>query len=293
MDLSTLSIFRTVALEQSITRAAQRLQRVQSNVTTRIRQLEDDLGVALFLREGKRMTLTEQGHAFLAYAEQLLALADEARQAMHPQQPSGSLRLGSMESSAASRLPAPLAQFHREHPQVSLEVSTGPSQPLLDGVLARRLDCALIAQPRTFAAGQWHAEALPAGLEAEAVFAEELLLVLPVAHPPVRGPQDVRLRTLAGFGLGCSYRQIAQSWLNSAGPAVRVQEVGSYHAILACVAAGACVGVLPRSLLDLLREPPALQCVPLLSLDTLLVWRSGYRSAAFQRWRDLLHCARA
>ncbi len=106
MDLSSLEIFRAVAHEASVTRAAQQLQRAQSNVTTRIRQLEEDLGVELFLRDGKRMSLTERGSEFLAYAEQLLALADEARQSMHPAEPGGRLRLGSMESTAASRLPA-------------------------------------------------------------------------------------------------------------------------------------------------------------------------------------------
>ncbi|MBC9248986.1 LysR family transcriptional regulator [Pseudomonas alcaligenes] len=288
MDLSTLTIFRTVALEQSVTRAAQRLERVQSNVTTRIRQLEDDLGVALFFREGKRMRLTEQGQEFLAYAERLLALADEARQAMHPQQPGGTLRLGSMESTAAARLPTPLARFHQAYPQVSLEVSSGPSQPLLDAVLARRLDCALIAAPTSWAGQRWVVEELDQGLLSQAVFREELLLLLPPGHPPVNGPEDVQLRTLAGFAQGCTYRQIAQSWLNSAGSPVRVQEVGSYHTILACVAAGSCVGIVPRSLLDLLREPPAVQCVPLLSVDTLLVWRGDYRSAAFEQWRATL-----
>lgn len=288
MDLSTLTIFRTVALEQSITRAAQRLERVQSNVTTRIRQLENDLGVQLFLREGKRMSLTEQGREFLAYAERLLALADEARQAMHPQQPGGTLRLGSMESTAASRLPTPLARFHRTFPQVSLEVSTGPSQPLLEAVLARRLDCALIAAPTNRVDKSWVIDELDQGLSNQTVFREELRLLLPIDHPPVSGPEDVQLRTLAGFAQGCTYRQIAQSWLNSAGSPVRVQEVGSYHTILACVAAGACVGIVPRSLLELLREPPAVQCVPLLSVDTLLVWRNDYRSAAFEQWRELL-----
>ncbi|MBF3225261.1 LysR family transcriptional regulator, partial [Pseudomonas aeruginosa] len=97
MDLSSLEIFRAVAHEASVTRAAQQLQRAQSNVTTRIRQLEEDLGVELFLRDGKRMSLTERGSEFLAYAEQLLALADEARQSMHPAEPGGRLRLGSME----------------------------------------------------------------------------------------------------------------------------------------------------------------------------------------------------
>lgn len=279
MDLSSLEIFRAVAHEASVTRAAQQLQRAQSNVTTRIRQLEEDLGVELFLRDGKRMSLTERGSEFLAYAEQLLALADEARQSMHPAEPGGRLRLGSMESTAASRLPALLASYHKACPRVALEVSTGTSRALFDGVRARRLDCALVA-----AGPGWAGELDGSGLRGEPLFREELLMILPAEHPPVHDVAEVRLRTLAGFARGCTYRQLAE---DSLGTPLTVQEVGSYHAILACVAAGACVGVLPRSVLQLLCTPP-LRSLPLAEVDTWLVWREGYATAAFERWRGVL-----
>ncbi|HCK5205849.1 LysR family transcriptional regulator NmoR [Pseudomonas aeruginosa] len=279
MDLSSLEIFRAVAHEASVTRAAQQLQRAQSNVTTRIRQLEEDLGVELFLRDGKRMSLTERGSEFLAYAEQLLALADEARQSMHPAEPGGRLRLGSMESTAASRLPALLASYHKACPRVALEVSTGTSRALFDGVRARRLDCALVA-----AGPGWAGELDGSGLRGEPLFREDLLMILPAEHPPVHDVAEVRLRTLAGFARGCTYRQLAE---DSLGTPLTVQEVGSYHAILACVAAGACVGVLPRSVLQLLGTPP-LRSLPLAEVDTWLVWREGYATAAFERWRGLL-----
>lgn len=279
MDLSSLEIFRAVAHEASVTRAAQQLQRAQSNVTTRIRQLEEDLGVELFLRDGKRMSLTERGSEFLAYAEQLLALADEARQSMHPAEPGGRLRLGSMESTAASRLPALLASYHKACPRVALEVSTGTSRALFDGVRARRLDCALVA-----AGPGWAGELDGSGLRGEPLFREELLMILPAEHPPVHDVAEVRLRTLAGFARGCTYRQLAEDSLSTP---LTVQEVGSYHAILACVAAGACVGVLPRSVLQLLGTPP-LRSLPLAEVDTWLVWREGYATAAFERWRGVL-----
>ncbi|HBO8553633.1 TPA: LysR family transcriptional regulator [Pseudomonas aeruginosa] len=279
MDLSSLEIFRAVAHEASVTRAAQQLQRAQSNVTTRIRQLEEDLGVELFLRDGKRMSLTERGSEFLAYAEQLLALADEARQSMHPAEPGGRLRLGSMESTAASRLPALLASYHKACPRVALEVSTGTSRALFDGVRARRLDCALVA-----AGPGWAGELDGSGLRGEPLFREELLMILPAEHPPVHDVAEVRLRTLAGFARGCTYRQLAE---DSLGTPLTAQEVGSYHAILACVAAGACVGVLPRSVLQLLGTPP-LRSLPLAEVDTWLVWREGYATAAFERWRGVL-----
>jgi DNA-binding transcriptional LysR family regulator len=101
MDLSDLRIFTTVVREGGITRAAERLNRVQSNVTTRIRQLEEDLDVSLFIREGKRLHLAPAGQALLGYAERLLALADEARAALKDPRPRGVFRLGAMESTAA------------------------------------------------------------------------------------------------------------------------------------------------------------------------------------------------
>src|SRR5438094_2422775 len=108
MDLSDLRIFSAVVREGGITRAAERLHRVQSNVTTRIRQLEDDIGASLFIREGKRLHLSPTGQVLLEYADRLLALADEAREAVQDPRPRGIFRLGTMESTAAVRLPGPL-----------------------------------------------------------------------------------------------------------------------------------------------------------------------------------------
>src|SRR5216684_5466839 len=118
MDLSDLRIFSTVVRQGGVTRAAERLHRVQSNVTTRIRQLEEDLGVALFIREGKRLHLAPAGQVLLDYADRLLALADEARMAVQDPRPRGVFRLGAMDSTAAVRLPGPLAEYHRRHPGV-------------------------------------------------------------------------------------------------------------------------------------------------------------------------------
>ena len=280
MDLTALDIFRTVAAEGSVTRAAERLQRAQSNVTTRVRQLEADLGVALFLREGKRMALTPEGLVLQDYAQRLLALAEEARQALHPGQPAGRLRLGSMESTAASRLPAPLARLHGQWPDIALELCTGASQVLLDKLRAHALDAVLVA----WAPGQ----PPDAALDSVPVFTEELLLVLPAGHPPVQGPQDVRPGTLAAFEPGCTYRRMAEEWLAPRAQPLRLLELGSYHAILACVAAGTCVVVVPRSVLALAPLPQPLGQHLLARIDTLLVWRRGYRSAVLDALRQAL-----
>ena len=272
LDLAALAIFRAVAQEGSVTRAAERLQRVQSNVTTRVRQLEADVSATLFLREGKRMALTAEGELLLGYADRLLALAEEARQALRPGEPGGRLRLGSMESTAASRLPAPLARLHQQWPAVALDLSTGPTQELLERLRAHALDAAFVAWPP--------GQPPDAALDTRPVFTEELLLALPPGHPAVRGPQDVQPDTLAVFEAGCTYRRMAQEWCAPRPAPLRLLELGSYHAILASVAGGSCAGVVPRSVLALTPQAALLAVQPLATIDTLLVWRRGYRSAA-------------
>src|SRR5260370_3536716 len=147
MDHTSLDIFRVVAAELSVTRAAKRLGRVQSNVTTRIQELEEELGVALCRRYGNRLTLSVEGERFLGYANRMMALADEARQVLSPQAHSGTLRIGSMESTAAARLPGPLAALHVQYPDVQLRISTAPSRQLIGQVRYALLACAVAALP--------------------------------------------------------------------------------------------------------------------------------------------------
>ena len=118
MDLVALQIFKTVAEEGGITRAAVKLHRVQSNVTTRIKQLEASLGTALFLRQNRRLSLSAEGRRLLAYADQLLRLSSEAQAALRDGVPRGVLRIGTLESTAATRLPPVLSRFHRAYPEV-------------------------------------------------------------------------------------------------------------------------------------------------------------------------------
>ncbi|AVO49201.1 LysR family transcriptional regulator [Melaminivora suipulveris] len=287
MDLVALQIFRTVAAEGSVTRAAERLGRAQSNVTTRVQQLEQSLGCQLFAREGRGLQLTPGGEVLVGYADRLLALAEEARQAVCADQPRGRLRIGAMESTAAARLPAPLARLHAQWPALELELRTGSSRPLVDDVLAHRLDCALVAWPPPGLEGEQ--DALP--LARTPVFTERLLLALPASHPPVEQPEDLQLDTLAAFAWGCTYRRVAEDWMQQAlGRAPQVLELASYATILACVAAGRCAGVLPEAMRELLRAPPGLQWLDLGECPTLLVHRPGFDTPALAALLAALRC---
>jgi DNA-binding transcriptional LysR family regulator len=285
MDLAALTIFRAVVRENGVTRAAAKLNRVQSNVTTRIKQLEEQLGTELFIRDGRRLVLTPAGETLLPYAERLLALADEARHALREDRPSGRLRLGTMESAAASRLPGLLAQYHQSWPEVGLELETGTTGRLIERVRAFEADAALIATPLD---PDWAGDLF----EAVPVFREELVMLSPRGHRPIREGRDIALSTLIAFERGCTYRAYIEKWYmeNGIRPA-RVLELGSYHAIVACVAAGAGVAVAPRSVLDLQHDMNNIAVHSLGDagmIDTLLIWRRGHFSSALKALRETL-----
>jgi DNA-binding transcriptional LysR family regulator len=239
MDLTDLEIFRSVVQEGGVTRAAEKLNRVQSNVTTRVRQLEADLGVELFIREGKRLHLSPAGKRLLDYADRLLELADEARDAMHDAKPRGVLRLGSMESTASVRLPVPLNEYLSRYPEVSLDLRIGTPRELAPMVREGALDAALVAEPIA-----------DAPFEKTPIYEEELVIIAGANHPPIRSPRDANGRPVLAFEAGCPYRQRLESWFANSGElSERVIETSSYHAILGCAVAGMGISMVPRMVL--------------------------------------------
>ena len=292
MDLSSIEIFLAVAGERSVTKAAKAVGRVPSNVTTRIQHLEDYLGVLLFSRDGKKMTLTKEGETFLVYSNRLAALALEASQAVRPLRPSGTLRLGTMESTAASRLPAALRQFNQMWPDVSLQLTLGASRDLARDVLLDVLDCALIARPpKAMLDEDAGFEAEIEHLEAELVFVEDLLLVLPSGHPSIRSAADLRVGSIAALEPGCTYRRIAESWARKSS-VLPTTELGSYHAILASVATGNAAGVMPKSVLDLMHWPIISPTHQLATVDTILIYRKNDHPSAFNAFQEVLGTTR-
>jgi DNA-binding transcriptional LysR family regulator len=269
MDLAELRIFKAVAEEGSVTQAATRLNRVQSNVSARLTQLEESLGVPLFHRSGRRLLITAEGTRLLDYADRLLQLADEAQASVRSEQtPSGTLTIGSMETTAAARLPQVLAAFHKQHPQVDLVLETAPTDQLLQGVLQHRLDVALVAAPVD----------RPELVQQE-VFEEELVLLTDYAHAPVHGPRDVRNKALLTFRTGCAYRRRLEQWFAEGGVGTtRISEFGTYEAIIGCVAAGMGVALMPKEVLKQRKLAQSIQChelPPRIALvKTMLVWRA-------------------
>ncbi|WP_425991548.1 LysR family transcriptional regulator [Afipia sp. DC4300-2b1] len=281
MNFADLQIFKTVVEEGGIVKAAQKLHRVPSNITTRIKHLESAVGIPLFHRNRQRLHLSPSGELLLGYAARLIDLSEEARHVVSGTAPQGLLKLGSLESTTASRLPAVLAEFHRRYPDVRLELTTGTNDALVNAVTERRLDAAFIAEPpssRTLS----H---LP-------VFRERLMVISSLDHEPIRNARDAEGQSLIAFPDGCAYRRVLQRWLTRDSLTTsRVLDLSSYHAIVACVAAGAGIALMPEAVLDAMpltrvRRNP----IPRAQSDivTPLIWRKGEISPPVLALRTLM-----
>lgn len=281
MNFADLQIFKAVVDEGGIVKAAQKLHRVPSNITTRIKQLETTVGIPLFHRQRQRLHLSPSGELLLGYAERLIGLSEEARNALTGTAPRGVLKLGALESTTASRLPELLAAFHRRYPDVRLELTTGTNDELVTGVANRQLDAAFIAEPPpTRELGH-----LP-------VFRERLTIISSLDRPPITKPRDTDGLSIIAFPQGCAYRRVLQRWLKRDSLAgMRVLEFSSYHAIIACVAAGAGIALMPEAVLETMplvrvrrNRIPEAQA----RIVTPLIWRDGEISPAVLALRDLL-----
>ncbi|MDQ3203126.1 MAG: LysR substrate-binding domain-containing protein [Pseudomonadota bacterium] len=278
MEFSQLRIFQAVAQEGSITRAAERLHRVPSNLSTRLKQLEEQLGVELFVRERQRLQLSPAGKVLLDYTDRLFDLRSEAQAAVQGGQPAGDFVLGTLYSTAAIHLPALLARYHRQYPAVNLQVQSGPSGELLEGLLSGRLDAALVDGPLELA-----------GLDGVPLCHERLVLISEADHPPVRSALDVEGRSVFTFRQGCSYRMRLEAWFAHDHAAMgRAMEIESYPGMLACVIAGSGVALMSESMLASLpgRESVAVHPLaePFASATTWLMWRKGMVGANLNAW---------
>ncbi|MGY4573693.1 LysR family transcriptional regulator [Bradyrhizobium sp. USDA 3256] len=244
MDSTDLNIFKAVAVAGGIGRAATELHTVQSNVTQHIRALEDQLGVQLFHRSKKGVTLTSMGSRLLPYAVRIGDLLAEAKRAVRDEsEPSGELRVGSMETTAALRLPPILTAYAHSHRNVDLAIETGPTAALVERVLDRKLDGAFVSGP----VGHRDLVVTP-------IVEEELVLVTPSSVVTRRQLSQFLSQTNGRkaivFRSGCSYRQrLAEFLAHNGFVDIRWMELGTLDGILGCVASSVGISLLPREVI--------------------------------------------
>ncbi|WP_196594122.1 LysR family transcriptional regulator [Pectinatus sottacetonis] len=146
MESNDLRIFKEVAVEGTVTRAAEKMGYVQSNITARIRVLERELGIKLFFRKHK-MILSPAGEKLLPYAQQVTKLLDEAKYVFDRENElCGRLAIGGYNSVSVLDLPRLFAVIHKKYPQIDLSFFMEPSAVLIDKILNFKLDGAFIVE---------------------------------------------------------------------------------------------------------------------------------------------------
>ena len=230
IDTDLLRAFVTVADRRSFTRAARSLHRTQAAVSMQIKRLEQITRTRLFDRGARLVSLTTEGERLLGYARRIVALNDEALQAMAETRFAGTVRLGVIEDYAAGVLPAILARFLAGHPQLTIEVETGLTTRLLQQ-LGRPFDLILAMHAAGTTTGEVVRRERPIWAVARGREVHEQV-PLPLALSPQ----------------GCVFREWALATLDHAGRAWRITYVSpSLGAISAAVAAGLAISVFKAS----------------------------------------------
>ncbi|MDX8465934.1 LysR family transcriptional regulator [Mesorhizobium sp. VK23B] len=270
-----LKTFLTVARTRNATRAAAEVNLAQSSVSDQIQALEAELGASLFTRSRQGLELTPAGEALKPYAEELLAIADEARAAIDAtkSETAGSLSIGALETIASARLAGWLADFQAVHPDIDIKLKIAGSGALLRMLGEGELDVA-------FCFDRSGAGEPDARFARRIVGAEPLVLIA----PPGENRTDVDLAELAekrfvATETGCVYRAMVDRAFAEAGFGLPklAAEVGSIDAIAGLVASGAGFGLVPRlavtEALDRGAVAEAAWPDPGRSVDLVMIWR--------------------
>ncbi len=260
MDILLLKTFMAVIESGSFSGAADELNSVQSNITSRIKKLEEHFGQPVFERGRGGARLNAFGERLRVHAEDLLLRFEQAeRELLDAAGANAPLRIGSMETTAAVRLPGVLKQLKQTSPQLPISLRTGPTAEIISLLWDRKIDAAFVAGP----VDESRFRSVPA-------FVEELM----VARPKAGGEANA----LLAFRAGCSYRSVAESWLRDQGKSdTEILEMGTLEGILGCVDVGMGFAVAPKLAIASYRGVEDLVLSPLPkpfgATETLLAWR--------------------
>ena len=267
MDLRRLEVFAKVAELSSFSRAAEALSLTQPTISEHIRALEDELGVQLLDRLGRGATPTRAGRLLLGYAQRMLALSREARQALDQFQGrmSGELVVGGSTIPGEYVLPALIGRFKAKYPEISVSLLIGASRQVTEWAEEGRVEVAVVGAPPG-----------PRSLAARELMADELVVVVPADHPWV-GRKTVALAeanaALSGFRV--------------------VGEMGSTQAIKQAVRAGVGIAIISKRAVEDECRAGLLHCVKVKDLRVarafyLVTHRERSRSPLAQAFVDFV-----
>lgn len=191
MDFDQLHTFLEIVRLKSFSRAAQTCFRTQPAISAQIRQMEQELGTALFERFGSRISLTTAGKIFTEYAQQLLEVRRRAIEAVAELDriPRGELVIAANEATCIHVLPSVFSSFKKRFPEVQLQVSRAYGARAVQAVLENTVDFAITQLPIQ-----------ERKLEIVKIYSDEIRLLVPPGHPLARA-KSVTAQDAAGYPL--------------------------------------------------------------------------------------------
>ena len=241
MDFRQLNTFLTIGKLQSFTAAASELGYAQSTITTQIKSLEDELGVKLFDRIGKNITLTHEGRKLLPYAKQMIKLSTDIKNVVFKdEKPSGTLTIGAAESLCVIRLPEILKEYRQMFPDVEVSMKFGSCADFKHLLKDNIIDVA-------FSLGR---KIESTDFVTEVEFDEPMLLLAYPGHHLISKeeifPEDIENEALILTETGCSYRAAFENILSEHNIKPNlVLETGSVQAIKQFTMSGLGITLLP------------------------------------------------
>lgn len=289
MELRHLRYFVAVAEALSFTEAAAKLRLAQPSLTRQIKDLEAEIGVRLFDRSGKRISLSDEGRSFLGDARRLLAQCSESVEAVQrlSRGETGQLNLGYVANLYADFLPATLAEFRKACPHTALnlfDMTPGEQYEALD---ARKIDLGFVGA---------RARATASDLPWMCVARDTMMAVISTAHPLAK-KSPIQLQDLEPmFFIGMSDKTYpgARDWLvetcRSAGFTPKIlQEADREPAVLRFVASGLGVALLPQQIAKLPHAGVVVRGVrPGVTRESCAVWRADNSSSWLKQFVRIL-----
>lgn len=245
MELRSLRYFVAVAEELNITRAAEKLSMAQPPLSAQMHSLEEELGVTLFIRGKRRLTLTPEGEVMLQRARQILELVQKTRAEVSSMEDglSGMLYISMVEGSAPGLVADWISGFREEFPRVQYNLWNGSSDEVTDRLCKGLADVGVVVEPYDNVA-----------LEGLPVASMPWVAMIPAAHPLAAAPgQPLPLAALAGESLILPARksrvQEIYSWFEGIGETPKVLcEMSNFLDAYTLVQRGVGICIFPQTL---------------------------------------------
>jgi len=282
MNTNDLKIFEAVATSGSFTKAAAAMFTVQSNVTARIKSLEDEFGAELFIRTSRKVELTPGGQTLMQYCKQIGYLIEEAKTNIQSSNKvNGSLKVGCIETTMALKVPEILNRFEEDYPDVELEFKSDMRNNLINDVLNYKLDAAFVSAPVNIN-----------GLAQINIKEEQLAILASSKGPKLNELLTKQPLKIIVFDEGCIFRARLESWLSSKG-IVHYKSIvlNSIEGIINFVEAGLGISLLPEEVISRYYAGRNITTHSLSrqlgTMNTILIFRKGVpQSRALQAFVD-------